>query len=128
MLYALILFLIILGVDLWTDSRRIRKGLSIDHTRGAIFRALGLLPSTILLANDLRIWIVPGLIISDLLIFSLWWLLFDGFLNLLIGKPWTSVGTTSSLDKILSEMTAGERWFLKLSLILISAFIYVNCI
>jgi len=125
---AFILFTIVLAIDLWTDSYRIRKGLTVNHFRGTVFRALGLLPSTILLANNITIWIVTGLILSDLLLFSLWWLLFDGLLNLLTGHPWNHVGSTSSLDKILSEMSVGERWALKISLILISGFIYVNCI
>jgi len=111
MIYAVLLFILVLAVDLVTDVRLYDKGLQPDKFRGAILRTVGLAPCVYWLGP----WSIPGL-------FFLYLILFNGFYNILIGQRWEFLGTTSKIDLFLARLPR----FLKYILLIFSILLYIT--
>lgn len=88
MIYGIIIWLITLVIDLWTDVRLWYKKKKVNHVRGALLRLLGLIP-----ACYFAKWFAPVLLFA-------FWISFNGFYNILTGQKWFRKGTTAKLDKL----------------------------
>lgn len=106
---AIILFLVVLGADLWTDYRLWEAGTPINHVRGAVLRTLALLPTVAILAGFWPRWGEVGipekwlalLLTTILMVGAVWWLLFDGFFSVLRGYGWWFNGSVDEGDSKL---------------------------
>jgi len=108
MIYAVLLFILVLSVDLVTDVRLYDKGLQPNKTRGALLRVIGLAPCVYWLGP----WSIPGL-------FFLYLILFNGFYNILIGQPWEFLGTTSKIDLFLARFPVYLKYLFLIFFILL---------
>lgn len=97
--WGIILFIATLIVDLITDYRRHLKGTGINHTRGAILRLIGLVPAGIFLSFSKTFQVLPHIWVVPLLMICMYWIIFNGFFNVLIGQKWGYLGTTAWLDR-----------------------------
>lgn len=96
---AILCFLIVLAVDLYTDFQRWFKKRGIDHKRGAWLRVAGTIPATILftVAHNVNSWWVFLVVI--VMEFFTFMFLFNGIFNIVRGQPWNHRGE-NPLDKI----------------------------
>lgn len=93
LLIGIAAFFIVLGVDLYTD---LEAGVNIDHKRGAILRAIGLLFSLIpltLYSKGKGVNILLAGFLSTLLIGFNYLNFFDGFYNIFRGYGWFFTGS-----------------------------------
>lgn len=113
MIWGVIIFIVTLAVDLWTDVRLYFKKKKVNHFRGAALRLIGLVPAC---------WLM-GWISAPMLFFA-YWVLFQGLYNKLIGKEWDFVGTTAKLDRFERK----NPWFkwVRYAGLIISIAIYVK--
>lgn len=84
--WAVLIILVTLAVDLWTDYRR-RNG-QVNHIRGFWLRLIGFVPA-----------VIVGGLYAPWLVFP-YWAVFDGWMGLLLKQGWFYLGTTSRLDRV----------------------------
>jgi hypothetical protein len=113
MIYAVLIFIFVIGADLFTDVDRYFGKRKVNHTRGAILRCIGLAPVVYFLCWQ-----------SIPMLFFLYLILFNGFYNLLIGQKWEFLGTTSKLDRMQAKI---QKW-VKYVLLILSIYFYVKSI
>ena len=98
---SVILFILTLAIDLFTDYKRWLNTRAIDHNRGTWLRAIGLIPCIILLTLSIG-WSFPWWLISGLISFLVvgfnYWNLFDGIFNVLRGYGWFFAGSDDPDD------------------------------
>ena len=111
MIYAVLIFIFVIGADLLTDVQRYFAKRKVNHTRGAILRCIGLGPSVYFLGWQ-----------SIPMMFLLYLILFNGFYNLLIGQKWEFLGTTSKLDRMQAKV---PKW-IKYACFIVSLLIYLK--
>jgi hypothetical protein len=115
---AILIFLLTLAIDIWTDYKFWKRNIPVDHTRGAILRLIGLVPVLFLLG-----WY------SIPLVGFAYWILFDGIYNLARGFKWWFTGSDDKddamLDNLLQKLTERQQEILKIGGLLISIHIYV---
>lgn len=124
-------FMVILYIDIQSDYKRIESN-GINHKRGAILRTIGLLPSFgcfLFPLDSLTIsHILFKILIISGLLFSWWWELFDGLLNMKRKKSWRYNGSDDSndavSDNILQKLSPLQQGLLKWSLILTFTILY----
>jgi hypothetical protein len=94
-IYGIIIWLLTLIIDLWTDYRLYLKYRNTvrpkgygNHVRGALLRVIPLA-----VASFFAKWLSPVLLFG-------YWILFNGFYNILTGQKWFRKGTTAKLDKL----------------------------
>lgn len=98
--WGIAIFTLTLTIDLITDYRRYLKGKAINHRRGAILRAIGLLPAWVCLSlHQHSGWLFWAVLISGMLAFT-YTCIFDPVFSILIGQKPFYVGTTSFLDRL----------------------------
>lgn len=125
---AILYFSIVLAWDITSDVHKWKINIPINHTKEAGIRILILIPSIILLS--IPHFTIIKLLLSILLHFSLWWIIFDGFYNLLRGYDWNYTGSIddddATLDKVLRKL--GPIWsnILKISILIISLTFYLK--
>lgn len=95
MIYGIIIWLITLVIDLWTDYRlylkyrnAVRPKGSVNHVRGAVLRCIAFIPMCYFAG-----WFSPVLLFA-------YWVGFNGGINTLMGQKWFRKGTTAKLDKL----------------------------
>lgn len=116
---GVILFFVVLGVNLYVDYKTWKKGIAINHKRGAILRVLGLAPIPFLIG-----WSVLGLVLS------LYWFLFDGLFNIIRGFGWWFTGSEdgkddAKTDNFLQRLKLWQHVTIKLGFILLSALLFI---
>ena len=89
MIYGILILILTIGVDLITDVNLYYKKGKVNHVRGAALRLICLAPASYLM----------GWQFIPLILFA-YWILFEGFYNLLIGQKWNYVGETARIDKL----------------------------
>ena len=89
MIWGILIFIAVLVIDLWTDVDRYFDGRKVNHTRGAIFRVIGLAPAVYFMG-----WL------SAPMLFFLYIILFNGLYNTFIGQKWEYVGDTAKMDRL----------------------------
>ena len=133
-LFAILFFAGALTVNVNCDYELIKKGIEIKHTQRALLKAIFALPTYILLLIPFKYSFLHGLFslfITAGLLFSVWWELFDGSLNLKRGKTWRYNGSPilkkddSKLDKVLRKLKSIQQAVSKLSLIAIFLLSYI---
>lgn len=86
-------FLVVLSIDLYTD---LRLGENIDHRRGLILRAIGLIPSLLFLTlyKGVKGWrLLASAFLAALVIGFNYLNLFDGFYNIFRDHEWFFTGS-----------------------------------
>lgn len=110
MIFAVLIFIFVIGVDLLTDVQRYYAKRRVNHVRGGILRCIGLAPV---------VWLLGWQSIP--MLFFLYLILFNGFYNLLIGQSWEFLGTTAKLDRLQAKV---PKW-VKYALLVASILFYV---
>ncbi len=120
-------FFIVLAADLFTDLRSD----SINHTRGAFLRALGLLPCLIFfsLAPKKTKWYIPLIVLA--MIGINYWNLFDGLYNLFRGFGWFFTGSEdgaddAKTDNFLQSIPLWAHVFIKIGGSIATILIYIK--
>ena len=93
---ASILFLTILYLDVHSDYKKWKENKPVNHLKEWLFRALFLVPSTILLA--LPEFSILSVLYSVGVVGFTWLLLFDGFYNKIRGFSWWFLGSEDLND------------------------------
>lgn len=118
-LLGILLFIVTLVYDLYTDLKLWKEDKPIDHIRGSILRAIGLIPAILLIG-----W--P----SFLFVLALYWLLFDGLFNLKRNFGWWFTGSDdeddAKTDDLLQKLKVNQQKALKFGLILIGLLLYIG--
>lgn len=132
LIWAIITFVIVLSWDIITDYIKWKKHIPVNHKKEAIIRAFLLAPTIYCLLFPLK-FVGLGdflfrLTFSLMLVFSIWWELFDGVYNKLRGFKWRFNGSVDPDDSILDKFLykIGDFWegILKWSLIILSSIGY----
>lgn len=111
MIYGIVIFIVVLAADLFTDIRLYYKKKKVNHVRGAILRTIGLAPA---------VWLMGWL--SAPMLFFAYLILFNGVYNLFINQPWEFTGTTSAIDRVQNRYPVLKK--VKYLLLIISIIIY----
>lgn len=92
MITSLIIFFLTLAAKLTYDRHRYLSRKTIYHGREAIVVSIALIAASYFADwKTIPLW------------FFGFWVLFDGFFNLLIGQPWGYLGETAKLDKLMRK-------------------------
>lgn len=122
---GIIIFVITLVIDLYTDLWRWRHKMTINHTRGVLLRAIGLIPSIYLLSSPIG-WTTVAMLF---LVGFVYWFLFDGLFNLLRGYKWWSTGTDdpddAQTDNFLQSLTLWQHIGVKIGGIVFFTILYI---
>lgn len=123
LLLGVISFYLVLRWDVWDDWKKN----SVRHTKEALIRDILLAPSMILLT--LAAGINTGGVISTLfMMFFVWWIFFDGWLNKLRGHGWWFTGSIdpddAKSDTFLKRLPLWGHKILKIGGVLISMGFY----
>lgn len=113
MIWGILIFVLTLTIDLYTDIKRWYKG-TIDHTRGALLRLIGLVPVVLFLG-----WYAIPLVGFTYMV------LFNGLLNVFMNKGWWSLGTTAWTDKFFSRMKLWQYKAISIGGVAISLIFYI---
>lgn len=124
---ATIWFLGVLWWDIWSDYKRWKLKIPINHTDEWVLRAVLLLPAVLLLViGDVSI---QKFVAATFLVASAWWEFFDGFYNKIRGFSWRFNGTVdpddSWLDSILHTLKPVQELILKWGLIIVFTILYI---
>lgn len=131
-LLGILTFFVVLYFDVKSDYKRLSTN-TINHKRGAIVRALALIPSFGCFYFPLEniqwwYWILKALIVACMM-GSIWWEFFDGWLNTKRGKSWRYNGSDDAddakSDNILQKLKPIEQMLLKWALIIGFTTLYV---
>lgn len=129
-LLAILLFLVVLGLDLYSDYKKWITNRSVDHTFEAWQRAVFLIPSAIAFHMGIvnsSIWDM-GVVL--MLMFFCYWFLFDGFYNVLRGYNWWFTGSDdkddAKLDDLQQFLGIKLTKIIKISGLVISAILYIR--
>lgn len=131
-LLGILVFITVMYLDVQSDYKRLESN-TINHSRGAWLRTLGLIPAfgcfyfpldSLTFGHiALKIFIVAGLL------FSWWWEFFDGWLNLKRGKSWRYNGSDddndAKTDNILQKLNPTQQALLKWGLIILFTISYI---
>lgn len=111
MIYGIAIYALTIVVDLFTDVRLWYKDQKVNHFRGAALRLIGLIPAC---------WLIGWAVIP--LALFLYWILFEGMYNVLIGQKWWYIGETAKIDKLQRKYPAIK--ILKYVLLIFSILFY----
>jgi len=110
LLYGIISFILILSVKLFYDYWLWKRGKPVNHPKEAgIFIALMTVP-IYLFATELPWHWWLRLLYSCLMIFIVFWTLFDGFFNLIRREPWNFTGSVDRDDAKLDILQRKYTW------------------
>lgn len=112
MIYGIIIFFVMLGLKLAVDVKLYQSRKVNNHKLGPALVFIGLI-----ICSYLAGWL------STPMWFFGWWVLFDGFYNILIGQPWLRVGETAWLDR-MQRKYHGLPW-LKYTMAILSIILYI---
>lgn len=118
MIVSIIIFVMVLVIDLFTDLRLFKKGKPVNHKVGAALRLAGFIPIYFLLGWQ----IIP---------FAgfLYWLLFDGLYNVFRGFGWWFTGSDdkddANTDNFLQHLSKWQHITLKIAGLIGSLLLYL---
>jgi hypothetical protein len=119
---AILLFILTIGIDLYTDYKIWKKDEPIkkpvNHLRGSLLRLIGLVPAIILLG-----WV------SLFLIGFLYWFLFDGLFNRIRKFDWWFTGSDgikdAKSDNFIRKLKVWQHQTIKITGIVLSLVVYI---
>lgn len=128
---GIVFFWVALYLDVKSDLKRIDTN-SINHTRGAIIRAVALIPSFLCFyipLDNIQWWyLILKAVTVFMMMASVWWEFFDGILNKYRKKSWRYNGSDDpddpKSDKFLKKLSPSQQGILKWSLIIIFITLY----
>lgn len=118
---GVILFIVAIAIDLFTDYRLWLKHRDVAHQKGAAIRLAALAPCGVCFTIAHPWTLVPAAIITVAMIGCVYWLFFDGIYNKLRGFGWWFNGSPegktddSLFDKFLRVLTDSAESFLKIT-------------
>lgn len=115
LIIGLVLYFGVLGLDLYIDINKWKKGKSANHQDKGWRRSIALAPSVYLIGWQ-----------YILLMIALYWFLFDGLYNIFRNFNWWYTGSEdgkddAKTDNLLQSLTPLQRKGIKFACILVSA-------
>lgn len=110
-LYAIIIFSTVFSWDIIRDYFAWKKGEKISHSIKRKWIRLFTMASVVMLATAMQGSLVINLLFAWLLVFWLYWTLFDGLFNLIRNMPWQYPGSEDGADDAkLDDLQQKFKW------------------